>query len=170
MKNWAFALIELLVLIEIPAVLAGILLPTLSKAKSAAHRIACVNNQRQIRIARHLYAADHKGFQVPGWQLNNVNPPLVSGHVLWTAVFLGFVFGSQHKDFWRSSRTSGFSCAFGIPQSHPFSWGFGYQLNGTGIGRNRLHGLAVLYDYLSQPQFVSRGIPRTIRIWFRLRR
>lgn len=87
MKNRAFALIELLVVIEILVILVGILLPTLSKAKSAAHRIACVNNQRQIRIARHLYTTDHKGFQVPAWQLNNVNPPLVSGHVLWTAVF-----------------------------------------------------------------------------------
>lgn len=53
-KNQAFTLIDMLVVIATLAILAGILLLVLGKAKSAARRIACVNNQRQFGNARHL--------------------------------------------------------------------------------------------------------------------
>ena len=61
----AFTLIELLVVIAIIAILAGMLLPALSRAKAQGKSIACKNHLHQMELALQLYENDNRSTYPP---------------------------------------------------------------------------------------------------------
>src|SRR5882672_9752632 len=67
LQSHAFTLVELLVVIGIIAVLIGILLPVLGKARESARSIQCQSNLRQFFMADAIYMNRYKGWHLPGW-------------------------------------------------------------------------------------------------------
>ena len=86
-----FSLIELLIVIAIIAILAGLLMPALNKARGRAHGIACISNLRQIGSAYNMYTLDNNEY----WPELNINEaPRPSHFEIFTEEVISKVFNS----------------------------------------------------------------------------
>lgn len=79
-----FTLIELLVVIAILVILAGLLMPSLTRAKSRAQSVLCVNHLKQLGLSWQLYADDHEA-QVPPNSVEASGP-----HKTWVQGWLNY--------------------------------------------------------------------------------
>ncbi|RRK01366.1 prepilin-type N-terminal cleavage/methylation domain-containing protein [Opitutaceae bacterium TAV4] len=81
----AFTLVELLTVIAIIGILAGILVPVLNHARASARSLTCISNLRSAHQRLVLYAADHKG-RFPAPSGKNLDHPDNPDDESWWAV------------------------------------------------------------------------------------
>jgi prepilin-type N-terminal cleavage/methylation domain-containing protein len=97
-KRAAFTLVELLVVIGIIAVLIGILLPALSKARDQANTVACMSTERQFYTLWQMYASQNKGRVIQArYQYSDGTNNAEYG--FYDAAFLGTVLKANNSAF-----------------------------------------------------------------------
>jgi prepilin-type processing-associated H-X9-DG protein len=100
MRRWGFTLVELLVVIGIIALLVGILLPALSKARESANTVKCESNLRTIGQGLAQYLVDYNGFYpvsyyyvgqfyTPGVANSEGPTSATNGYVHWSSFIYG---------------------------------------------------------------------------------
>jgi prepilin-type N-terminal cleavage/methylation domain-containing protein/prepilin-type processing-associated H-X9-DG protein len=152
----AFTLVELLVVVSIIAMLLGILLPSLSKAREMGKRIQCGSNLHQLTYAWIMYSTDNCDFVMTPKDYNPVASHPEWQYRFWTGAWdkilqtlvpeAGFI--------WTYAQGKGLrACPSFNPMQNPASYGqFGYGYN---------------FMYLS-PQDDSKTGPLYITRWIKL--
>jgi prepilin-type N-terminal cleavage/methylation domain len=135
-----FTLIELLVVIAIIAILAALLLPTLSKGKASAQSAACKSNLRQLGIALNMYVSDYGKYPGPRPYLDEVQSYGLHG---WLLPYLSMpASDAAVVMMWANHKSGVLTCPAkpprivpglfpGSPSAEMYDNGYGYNQFGT---------------------------------------
>jgi len=161
----AFSLVELLVVIGIVALLAGLLSPALKVGKSKVRSIGCVNNLKQWGLATSLYAADNSDSLPPDGVPNPTDRSTNSGWYIQLPRQLNLP--AYHRMPWRTNAAVESGRSVWICPANPrrsngrnlFHYCLNEHVNGTGRG-NRTIKLSSIKNPGAVPWlFDSKNLP-----------
>ena len=135
-----FTLVELLVVVAIIAVLASLLLPSLARAKGKAHQVQCLNNQKQLVLATHLYGSDNGDWLPP------IQMELRGARPSWRTFLFPLVGRSAGVFDCPAERKDVYATGNRVPPARPYPKAIGLQVAGenelcSGIGAVNVHWL-----------------------------
>ncbi len=165
-----FTLIELLVVIAIIGILAGMILPALSKSKGMAKGNSCLNNIKQMNAANLLYSHDY-GYYMPCYGYEVTGPSTVAGR-LWvgyrsassgtpgnTDMTNGFIYNTIGN--WKIMECPSWITPIEDPKAITDSAGYGYNvigigsqayLTGSAYTKNGVGGSGMKVDKVKKPE------------------